>query len=68
MVFKVRPKLIYYFGYDELEPVGGELIELFDLSEDPKEMDNLHQSNKSLSNELLAILKTKLEEVNKPNK
>jgi hypothetical protein len=57
-------KLIYYFGYSELE--GEELIELYDLENDPEELNNLYSSQKSRGDELLKVVKDQLEEKNRP--
>lgn len=54
-------KLIYYFGYEELE--GGEMVELYDVEADPEELDDLSPSRQELTNQLLSALKKKLEEV-----
>lgn len=57
-------KLMYFTGYKELN--GTERIELYNLAEDPEELHNLYSENDGLSRLLLAELKTKLEEMNKP--
>lgn len=57
-------KLSYYFNRKELEPVGGELIELCDLENDPEEMQNLYPGNQALAKQLLDELKSSLEEAN----
>ena len=57
-------KLIYYFGYEELD--SSELIELFDIENDPEELENLYPSQKDIADELLGAIKGKLEEVNRP--
>jgi len=59
-------KLIYFFGYRELPFPGGELIELYDLSNDPDELNNLYSTDPALAKELLDIIKKKLNEVNQP--
>ena len=56
-------KLAYYFDYDELGE-SGELVELFDLKADPLELEDLYPTKKSISNEMLAIIKRKLKETN----
>jgi arylsulfatase A-like enzyme len=57
-------KYIYYMG-SKRERLPNEL---YDLKEDPEEMNNLANSNPSLSAELENKLKSKLISVNKPNK
>jgi arylsulfatase A-like enzyme len=65
MLVRGRHKLMYYSGYRELEPKG-ELIELFDLEDDPNELVNLYPERKKLAGELLDVVKAKLAEVNRP--
>ena len=55
-------KLMYYFGYDELGE-SKELVELYDIVADPEELNNLFDTEKDVTNELLSVLKKKLEEV-----
>ncbi|MBN8658484.1 MAG: DUF4976 domain-containing protein, partial [Anaerolineae bacterium] len=57
-------KLMYFTGYKELN--GKDRMELYNLAEDPEELHNLYSENDELSKILLAALKTKLEEMNKP--
>jgi arylsulfatase A-like enzyme len=61
---KDRYKLHYFFGYEELG--GEERIELYDIGNDPEEMNNLYSSKRETANELLNELKRKLAEVNEP--
>ncbi len=63
-VVKGRYKLHYYTGYEELP--SSELIRLFDIESDPEELTDLSQTHKKIANELIAELKAKLAEVNKP--
>ena len=58
-------KLIYYFGYKELGP-GGEQIELYNVKDDPEELNDLYQQENGIGQELLNELKTRLKEVNAP--
>ena len=58
-------KLTYYFGLKDLDPVGGELIELHDLEKDPQEMHDLYPDNKVLASQLLDELKSKLDEADR---
>ncbi len=57
-------KLHYYFGYKNLPPDG--MVKLFDIKSDPEEMSDLAHTRKSVADELLAQLKEKLQEVNRP--
>ena len=57
-------KLMYLFGYQELN--GSERIELYNIKDDPEELVNLYDIEKKIGQELLAEIKTKLEEVNAP--
>lgn len=58
-------KLAYYFGYKRLG-LGGERIELYNIEDDPEELNNLYTSQRGLAAGLLDELKLKLAEVNKP--
>ena len=58
-------KLVYYFGYKELEE-SGDLIELFDIEADPLELENLSTTKKSIADEMVAIIQKKLRETNQP--
>jgi len=57
-------KLTYYFGYAEL--AGRERIELYNIKDDPEELNDLYVVEKELGQELLDEVKRKLEEVNAP--
>lgn len=57
-------KLIHYIGYEELD--GQAYNELFDLENDPQELENLAADRKSVTDELAALLTEKLDEVNRP--
>lgn len=57
-------KLMYFYGYEELD--GSERIELYNVKEDPEELNDLYQVEKEIGQELLNELKMKLEEVNAP--
>jgi choline-sulfatase len=59
---KGQYKLVHYFGYDGFE----DEYELFDLANDPEEMDNLLDSRASLAADLKHELAEKLLEVNEP--
>lgn len=58
-------KLIYYLGYRELGS-GGERSQLFDIAADPEEYNDLTLAQKGVASELLAIVKSKLKQVNEP--
>lgn len=58
-------KLIYYLGYEELGSET-EKYQLFDIQADPEEMNDLSRSKRETANELLNLVKTKLEDVNEP--
>jgi len=58
-------KLQYFFGYDELG-TDGERVELYDLKNDPEELNDLSSSKLETTAELLNELKQKLAEVNEP--
>jgi len=58
-------KLMYFFGYEEMG-AGGERIELYNIKDDPEELDDLYDTEKEISLELLNELKAKLEEINTP--
>lgn len=59
-------KLQYFFGYPELGGLEAERIELYDLKNDPGELNNLASSKRETTLELLNELKQKLTEVNEP--
>ena len=58
-------KLMYFFGYEELGD-GGERIELYNIKDDPEELNDLYETEKGIGQELLHELKAKLEEMNAP--
>jgi arylsulfatase A-like enzyme len=61
---KGRYKLHYYYGYSEIN--GKELVRLFDVQDDPEEMNELSQLKEDITNEMLDELKTRLAETEKP--
>ncbi|NVM26375.1 MAG: sulfatase-like hydrolase/transferase [Desulfobacterales bacterium] len=61
-LIKDQYKLIHYFGYDGYE--NG--YELYDLANDPEEMEDLYLSRKSVAADLQSELEEKLREVNQP--
>jgi len=64
VLVKGQYKMHYYFGYAEVD--GNELVKLFDVREDPGEMNDLSQSQKDVADEMLKELKEKLAEAEKP--
>ena len=58
-------KLMYFFGYEELGSEG-ERVELYNIKDDPEELNNLYGVEKKIGQELLDELKSKLKEVNLP--
>jgi hypothetical protein len=56
---------MYFFGYEELG-VNSERVELYDIANDPEELNNLSSSKKETTAELLNEIKQKLTIVNKP--
>ena len=64
MILKDRYKLHYYFGYPQVPENG--LIKLFDVQDNPEEMNDLYTVKKDTASELLNELKAKLIEVNEP--
>jgi len=58
-------KLIYYFGYDEWGD-SKEHVELYNIENDPEELNDLSEAEKETSASLLSELKEKLAQVNAP--
>lgn len=65
-LIKGQYKLMYFFGYDELGGAGSERIELYDLENDPEELNDLSSTKPEIVAELFNELKRKLAEVDKP--
>ena len=63
-LIKDKYKLMYFTGYKELE--GRERIELYNLAEDPEELNNLFSAQSGIGKTMLDELKSKLSEMNKP--
>lgn len=59
---KGQYKLIHYLDLNDLEKE----YELYDIANDPEELENLYSSNKSLAQELQTELLAKVQEVNRP--
>ncbi len=64
MLVKGRYKLLYFFGYEDRG--FQELVKLFDIQADPEELNDLSLSQKDVTTEMLAELKSKLDQVNRP--
>ena len=64
-LIKGRYKLMYFFGYEELG-TSNERAELYDIKNDPEELNDLSSSKRETTTELLSELKQKLAEVNEP--
>ena len=65
MLVREQYKLNWYFGYEKLGE-GGEMVELYDLSSDPEELQNLASQHPDLLETLLDAAKSKLEEMDRP--
>jgi arylsulfatase A-like enzyme len=65
VLVKGQYKLMHFFGYEELD-AGEERLELYDLENDPEEMNDLSTSKRETAAELLDELKKKIAQVNKP--
>jgi arylsulfatase A-like enzyme len=66
MLVKGKYKLTYYFGYPEMG-AKKEIVELYDIEADPQELKNLYSRRKTIGRSLLAELKQKLKESDRPN-
>ncbi len=64
MMVKENYKLHYYFGYSLLPDM--EQVKLFNVKEDPEELNDLSAAQKNLAGTLLDEVIAKLDEVNKP--
>lgn len=62
VLIKGQHKLIHYFGYPEYESE----YELYDLADDPEELDDLYPVRKAVAAEMRSELEEKLREVNQP--
>ncbi len=61
---KGQYKLMNFFGYEELD--GSERIELYDLENDPEELNDLSSAKPETTAEMLNEIKQKLAEVDEP--
>ena len=64
MIVRQQYKLLYYYGYQERGIK--DFIRLYNIQKDPEELTDLSRKEKTVAQELLNELKTKLAEVNKP--
>lgn len=67
MLVKGKYKMTYYFGYQEIAETGP-FFELYDLENDPEELDNLYSTDWGIALELQNELLEKIQEVDKPYK
>jgi arylsulfatase A-like enzyme len=67
-LIKGQYKLMYFFGYDELGGPGQERIELYDLENDPEELNDLYTTRRETAAGLLDEVRIKLSEVDEPYK
>ncbi len=65
VIVKGDYKLMYFYGYKELG-AGVERIELYNVKDDPQELNDLYEVEKEIGQGLLNELKAKLKEVNAP--
>ena len=65
MMIKGRYKIHAYFGYDAL-PSEETLYEVYDLINDPEELNNLYSTEDSISRNLQNELEEKLKKINEP--
>jgi len=56
---------MYFFGYEKLG-TGNERVELYDINNDPEELNDLSTTKRETTAELLNEIKQKLTEVNEP--
>ncbi len=60
MIIREKYKLTRFWGYEKSD---GEIIELYDLENDPQELENLYEKEPEKTQELLDALHGKLDEV-----
>ena len=65
MIIRDGVKLIYYFGYPS-QPDNKPYYEMYDLKDDPEELNNLYAEESSLARRLREELHAKLREVDQP--
>ena len=65
MLVKGNYKMTYYFGYKEIAETGP-YFELFDLENDPQELNDIYESNPNIAQPLQKELLAKIDEVDRP--
>ena len=65
-LLKNEYKLIYYLGYRKYGGTGSGYVELYNIENDPEELNDISSSRHEITAELLNELKQKLAEVDKP--
>jgi len=65
VLYRGEYKLVYYFGYKETENQD-EIVELYNVKNDPEELNELSSIKPDITNEMLQTIKAKLAEVNEP--
>jgi hypothetical protein len=65
MLVRDNYKLTRFWGYEQIED---EIIELYDLENDPQELNNLYSKEKDKSAELYGALLAELDEVERKRK
>jgi len=65
MLVKGKYKLTYYFGYQEIAETGP-FFELFDLEDDPEELNDIYVPDSEIAQVLQKELLEKIEEVDRP--
>jgi arylsulfatase A-like enzyme len=59
-IIKGQFKMIYYFGYEGIP----DFYELYDLANDPEELEDISESSPKIANRMLNEIMDKLEEIN----
>jgi len=62
MLVRGNYKATWLFGYDEIE-AGDEIIELYDLETDPEELNDLSVEKKDTADEMIGVLRSKMDEL-----
>lgn len=65
MLIENRMKMMYYYGYDEFKD-SSEYIELYDLENDPEELNNLYHPDIPLARQMRDKIISRLEKENEP--
>lgn len=68
MLVKNEYKLTKYFGYAKVKRAvkGDEMYELYNIHDDPEELNNLYESMPEVASELTEILNKRIEKENAP--